>query len=207
MRFLRRNAVALVALAFAMTGTSLAAGRYLITSTHQIKPTVLRQLRGHTGPRGPSGPVGTQGPTGSVGPSGHEGPIGPSNVYQASEAKPYFEMPDPIGKEPITIGTLKVPAGSYAASAKLWVLNFGNPRVFVECVLANNVNADRDVVEAVAEKEEAYIGRDEISLKVASTLSRAGLWELQCFAETEKVRVYNMRIEALQVGGITSEET
>jgi hypothetical protein len=46
--FLRRHAtalVALLALVFAMTGTGIAASRYLITNTSQIKPSVLRQLR------------------------------------------------------------------------------------------------------------------------------------------------------------------
>ncbi len=48
MRFLRRHAtalIALVALVFAMTGTGIAASRYLITNASQIKPSVLRQLR------------------------------------------------------------------------------------------------------------------------------------------------------------------
>lgn len=45
MRFIRRNAIALTALVFAMTGTGIAASRYIITSTSQIKPSVLRELR------------------------------------------------------------------------------------------------------------------------------------------------------------------
>lgn len=45
MRFVRSNAIALVALVFAMTGTGIAATHYVITSTSQIKPSVLKQLR------------------------------------------------------------------------------------------------------------------------------------------------------------------
>ncbi|HEY4896301.1 MAG TPA: hypothetical protein VII01_09440 [Solirubrobacteraceae bacterium] len=43
---LRHNIVAWVALFFALTGTGIAASRYLITSTSQIKPSVLRQIAG-----------------------------------------------------------------------------------------------------------------------------------------------------------------
>jgi hypothetical protein len=37
--------IALVALSLAMAGTGIAASRYLVTSTSQIKPSVLRELR------------------------------------------------------------------------------------------------------------------------------------------------------------------
>ena len=46
------------ALFFSVTGASFAAHHYLITSTSQIKPSVINSLRGHTGPRGPAGAPG-----------------------------------------------------------------------------------------------------------------------------------------------------
>jgi hypothetical protein len=84
------NVIATVALFFAMTGGALAAKHYLLNSTKQINPKVLRALRGRPGPQGPrgkegapgkegvgkEGPVGPEGPTGKRGPQGREGRTG-----------------------------------------------------------------------------------------------------------------------------------
>jgi hypothetical protein len=64
------NAVMTLALVFAMTGGAYAAKRYLITSTKQISPKVLKQLQGIAGPAGPQGP---QGPAGANGKDGAQG--------------------------------------------------------------------------------------------------------------------------------------
>jgi hypothetical protein len=83
---IRRNLVAWLALFVALGGTSLAATHYVITSTKQIKPSVLKQLKGNAGPPGASGlpgpmglqgPLGPQGPQGAQGGSGSPGPAGP----------------------------------------------------------------------------------------------------------------------------------
>ena len=90
--------IAIVALVLAVTGTAVAAQRYIITNTKQISPAVLKQLaamgasqggagkngapgtNGATGPAGPAGPQGergTTGPRGEKGERGAEGPPGP----------------------------------------------------------------------------------------------------------------------------------
>jgi len=70
------NVVATFALVFAMGGTAIAAKRYLITSTGQISPKVLKKLTGKTGPRGASGPKGAKGVVGASGPAGAAGAAG-----------------------------------------------------------------------------------------------------------------------------------
>ncbi len=75
--------IASLALVFAMTGGAYAAGRYVITSAKQIKPSVLAQLKGKAGTQGsagaqgPVGPTGATGPQGAAGAKGETGTIGP----------------------------------------------------------------------------------------------------------------------------------
>lgn len=68
--------IASLALFLSLGGGAFAAQHYLITSTHQIKPSVLKQLRGATGARGPAGPVGTAGAAGAAGAAGTAGAAG-----------------------------------------------------------------------------------------------------------------------------------
>jgi len=92
------NVVATMALVFAMSGGALAASHYLITKTSQIKPSVLKKLKGNighvgaTGPSGPQGSVGKEGQPGSAGESGttvvyRVRSVGPIETATGSEAK------------------------------------------------------------------------------------------------------------------------
>jgi hypothetical protein len=89
---LRHNLVAWLALFVALGGTSLAAKHYLITSTKQINPKVLKALKGNAGPRGlpgaagAAGAPGKEGPQGKEGAQGKEGPTGPYPTVLASGA-------------------------------------------------------------------------------------------------------------------------
>ncbi len=77
------NVVATLALVFAMSGGALAASHYIISSSKQIKPSALTEIKtkakgatGSAGPAGPQGPAGTTGKTGETGESGKTGETG-----------------------------------------------------------------------------------------------------------------------------------
>jgi hypothetical protein len=73
------NVAVTLALFFAIGGGAYAAGRYVITSTKQIKPSVLKALQGKAGPAGPTGAggaAGAQGPAGAQGAAGAKGETG-----------------------------------------------------------------------------------------------------------------------------------
>jgi hypothetical protein len=79
------NIVVTFALLFAISGGAYAAGRYVITSTKQISPKVLKSLKGANGQNGAAGPAGPTGPTGptgaaGVGAAGAQGSPGPGGA-------------------------------------------------------------------------------------------------------------------------------
>jgi hypothetical protein len=98
-----------LALFVALGGTAAAAHHFLITSTRQIKPSVIRALRADA-PRGPAGPAG---PSGPQGPAGTQGPAGPSNLSALTIVRAPDQVVKPT-KEATSIATC--PAGSHVVS-------------------------------------------------------------------------------------------
>ncbi len=86
-RFTYANVAMTLALVFAMCGGAYAAGKYLITSTKQIKPSVLSSLKGKSGAAGANGAQGPAGPAGPAGAGGPQGPAGPGGAAGAAGAK------------------------------------------------------------------------------------------------------------------------
>ena len=94
-RFSYVNVAMTLALVFAMTGGAYASSKYLITSTKQIKPSVLKSLKGANGKpglngvQGPAGPAGAQGTAGANGKDGTNGSTGANgkSVVAGVEAK------------------------------------------------------------------------------------------------------------------------
>jgi hypothetical protein len=72
--------IACLALFLVGTGTGIAANHYVITSTKQIKPSVLKQLKGAKGPKGATGATGAAGATGAKGATGATGTTGAQGI-------------------------------------------------------------------------------------------------------------------------------
>src|SRR3954453_9025188 len=94
-------AIAVVALFIALGGTAFGA-HFLITSTSQIKPSVLKKLRAKRGPAGVKRATGASGPAGPAGPQGKEGATGKEGPA-SKEGTPGIEgtpgKEGPAGKE------------------------------------------------------------------------------------------------------------
>lgn len=75
--------LSIAALIVALGGTAVAARRYLINSTGQIRPSVLAKLTGQTGPAGAKGDAGTAGTNGTDGTNGSNGNNGSNGTSSA----------------------------------------------------------------------------------------------------------------------------
>ena len=119
------NVAMTIALVFVMTGGAYAASKYVITSTKQISPKVLKALKGANGPAGPAGPAGLAGAAGvgSIGPvggsgkegsAGKEGPTGPTGPIGKPGVAGKEGPPGPL-LESLPAG--KTLTGSWAATS------------------------------------------------------------------------------------------
>jgi hypothetical protein len=95
--------IAGLALVFAMSGGAYAAKKYLITSTKQISPSVLKQLQGKAGAGGVPGAAGAQGSAGPAGSGGAKGETGPAGAKGETGTKGSAGVTGPTGS-PWTVG-------------------------------------------------------------------------------------------------------
>ena len=117
------NVAATLALVFSMTGGALAAKHYLINSTKQINPKVLKKLKGKNGKNGTNGAIGPAGPAGAAGAAGAVGPAGPNGVVAAYAASVPGSVTLGEGEAPehtsATVLTKAIGAGNYIVNAKV----------------------------------------------------------------------------------------
>ncbi len=117
------NVVATLALVFAMSGGALAASKYLITSSKQIKPSVLASLKGKAGANGAQGAAGAQGAQGPAGPAGAKGENGAAgaNGTVGTNGASVTSTPLGVGNEHCKEGGNEFVSGSgpsYACNGK-----------------------------------------------------------------------------------------
>jgi hypothetical protein len=105
--------VAVVALFVALGGVATAASKYIITSSRQIAPGVLKQMTKH-GPRGLRGPKGATGATGADGATGTAGTPGATGVAHVS----YVTSTLSVAADSVSpVQTTLCPSGSYAVGS------------------------------------------------------------------------------------------
>ena len=149
-----------LALFFSMSGGALAAGHYLITSTKQIKPSVLSSLKGKTGPAGANGAAGSAGPAGGQGVKGETGATGPQGPEgkEGREGKPGKE--GKAGKEgsPWTAGGTLPPEKTETGT---W--SFGDTPIEAAGKLTFEVPISFSIPlkEAIGASNAHYVTRDE----------------------------------------------
>jgi collagen triple helix repeat protein len=101
------NIAMTLVLVFSLSGGAYAASKYLITSTKQISPKVLKSLKGKNGPAGPEGKLGASGPegkTGAAGPAGKDGLPGTSGESVTSAALAKGDATCKEGGSKFTVG-------------------------------------------------------------------------------------------------------
>ena len=128
-RFNATGLVAVLALVFSMGGGAYAASRYVITSTKQISPKVLKALQGKAGasgvqgaagPAGPAGPQGASGGKGENGTNGTNGSNGTNGMSVTSVAASVGECTEGGTKFTSASGTSKACNGKEGKEGSPW---------------------------------------------------------------------------------------
>jgi len=201
-------AVALFALFFAMGGGAYAAKHYLITSTKQISPKVLKALKGKagkTGPAGATGPAGPAGAAGAAGAKGDKGDIGPSTAYAAFHDD-VIDISSNLVGSPATVATLSsLPAGSYTIQAKLVADSESASEDYTRCTLS--AEGDNDYADD-------YLGtgatgdsfRAVYAMQLVHTFSATGSATVDCYHSNsgDSSFVKEIKITAIRLGSIAS---
>jgi hypothetical protein len=213
------NVAATLALVFSMSGGALAASHYLISSTSQINPKVLKKLKGNTGhtgaPGGPgaTGPQGAAGKDGAGGKEGKEGregeeglpgATGPSNAYSVFHDAG-IELESISGMQTlITLSSL--PAGAYWILA---TLNYDNNAVSgqdtPDCELVAGANSDHKRF-TVEPNSNPGANDMAISMQVVHTFSEpsnSAIVSCNDFSRSSMV-VENLKITAVRVSTVTN---
>jgi hypothetical protein len=210
------NVVATLALVFAMSGGALAANHYLINSTKQISPKVLKKLTGKTGKTGVDGAAGAagkegpQGKEGSAGKEGKEGLAGAAGIGPAfsvfHEASIEWEQTSEL--RPV-LSLTGIPAGSYWITATFGGFNVNTghtSKVDASCTLS--AGADSDIKHFdLGDNELSEDGNADVAMQLVHQFTAAGgVATLECdnFA-VKGISLEDIKITAIQISAITNK--
>jgi hypothetical protein len=186
--------IAVLALFFALGGTAIAAHHYLIRSTKQIKPSVVRKLRGRAGINGKNGNNGKNGTNGAP------GAAGAANGYtdQNPRAGEYIVLEG----TPWVVSVLSLPAGKYIVQADVHLEQSSAPGARVTCDLAGTNTPD----ESVADIGEGggQVKHADLALSAPLTLTSAGAVLVECTPATVGKVAAGATMTAVQVSNLTS---
>ena len=219
------NIAATLAVLFSMSGGALAAKHYLITSTTQISPKVLKKLTARAGPTGPTGttgpvakegspgkrgPAGAEGSSGKTGPAGAEGSpgktgstgatgSGSTTAFNTNSGSDMLSFPS-TSNEGLTVASLELPAGKFSVLGKL-TADDDSPNV--------NAVATCELLLGETTIDPGFYGqalgaapndRATVVLSGVGTLSHPGTAQIVCNVNSTSGKYLNRSITAIQVG-------
>jgi hypothetical protein len=206
------NVTATLALFFAMSGGALAAKHYLINSTKQINPKVLRALKGNAGPAGPAGAAGLAGAAGKEGPQGKEGPPGkegaagkagergPSNAYTVSQTS-ILAFPS-TSNEQLTVASLSLPAGNFVLEGKVLANNNAGAQTFAHCELLLGASVIDAGFDGVSLGKNVELDRAYLVVSGAGSLSSPGTATIVCNVGSTEGNYLQRSLTATKVASI-----
>jgi hypothetical protein len=193
------NIAATLALVFSMSAGAVAATHYMINSTRQINPKVLKKLKGRTGATGVAGVTGAPGPQGSPGQNGATVATGPSTAFNTNSGSNELHWPSNSGQA-LTVSSLSLPAGNFSVYGKLIADNDGAWGL-ARCELilgATTIDPGFDGIEMGEHPNDRH------SLVVAGigSLTSPGTARIVCSVPATEGKYKDISITAIQVGGL-----
>lgn len=192
------NVAATLALVFSMSAGAAAATHYLINSTKQINPRVLKRLKGRTGRTGPQGPPGLPGPPGPEGPAGVATPGAAFGTNSANNTLPFPS----IANGALTVSSLTLPAGTFSILGKLTADDDPpNTNAVATCeLLLGGTTIDPGYYgQALGQ---APNDRATVVLAGVGTLRSPGTAQIVCKTDSTTGKYLNRAITAVQVGSL-----
>jgi hypothetical protein len=190
------NIAATLALVFSMSAGAVATTHYLINSTKQINPKVIKKLKGRSGATGVRGPVGKEG---SPGKTGSAGAVGASAAFNTNSGENALWWPTTAGQVQ-TVSSLSLPAGEFSVSGKLIADNDG-PDAIVRCELVlgeTTIDPGYDGIEVATAPND----RHTMVLAGTGSLSSPGTAKITCSVPATEGKYMDRSITAIQVGSL-----